>query len=573
MDVDSRRTSVTSKQIAESVLEMGQSRAKGHASAKGWWLGVSPGQISEFEHSILIPVRFRASHLNQANKLQVDALTVPRGQLFEIEHSLHVAVDSGSRLLEDVQVTLPIRIVGFLSIDPPPSQSLSSQLRTALSSRSPCSKQEAKATALGVPSPCPFTSSDQSSPSDYISSTQQARCIYGNGNLWATGTENDDLSEYSASQKFPIDLNESGFDSIPDELELGNLFLVDDTDEVAQHTIPTAGADLTYAGFSDLYYASQEHTDTIRGLQDENYEYSIDIWDHDSVTGVLDTLMEEIATSNDSELNTCNAQTQLTRRNLGVYRRSSFAARVEEKTRLVTAAYLNGSRDDYILQEQHQDSSTPSEERQNSKPYLSLKISPVLGGEGKQSSRGPSITQQLHRHPSSGIKTNIEDKNRQGLLVQNEDSRTYTKPSSNLSPSGTSTVPPTAPTVTSFQQEQEQQELTSSHVAIYNRHVSEIADNRLEGESLSPETGPQTQQNHPDRPTSDTGPNSGTGLPRVPPAMQTDVQKVSLPGAGDLTPTSASSTTSYASATSIGSVSVKDKVRQLEERVRVAAST
>lgn len=44
------------KEVAESVLEMGRNASKGHASAKGWWTGVAPGQELELSHFILIPV-------------------------------------------------------------------------------------------------------------------------------------------------------------------------------------------------------------------------------------------------------------------------------------------------------------------------------------------------------------------------------------------------------------------------------------------------------------------------------------------------------------------------------------
>ncbi|KAF8899044.1 hypothetical protein BD779DRAFT_1486738 [Infundibulicybe gibba] len=94
MDPDACQTSTTQKNIAESTLEMGQRGARGHASAKGWWTGVRPGERQEFAHFILIPP---------------DALSVTRGRLLEVEHSLRV---------------LPIRIVNFLSVDPPPSTPL-----------------------------------------------------------------------------------------------------------------------------------------------------------------------------------------------------------------------------------------------------------------------------------------------------------------------------------------------------------------------------------------------------------------------------------------------------------------
>lgn len=55
-DPDACQTSTTRKQVAVSVLEMGQSGEKGHASAKGWWSGVPSNHKLEFSHFILLPV-------------------------------------------------------------------------------------------------------------------------------------------------------------------------------------------------------------------------------------------------------------------------------------------------------------------------------------------------------------------------------------------------------------------------------------------------------------------------------------------------------------------------------------
>lgn len=49
-------TSSFTKQIVESNLEMGQVGSRGHASAKGWWTGVRPGQQLELGHFLLLPV-------------------------------------------------------------------------------------------------------------------------------------------------------------------------------------------------------------------------------------------------------------------------------------------------------------------------------------------------------------------------------------------------------------------------------------------------------------------------------------------------------------------------------------
>ncbi len=55
-DPDACQTSTTDRQVAESTLQMGQRGARGHASAKGWWTGVQPGETQEFSHFLLLPV-------------------------------------------------------------------------------------------------------------------------------------------------------------------------------------------------------------------------------------------------------------------------------------------------------------------------------------------------------------------------------------------------------------------------------------------------------------------------------------------------------------------------------------
>lgn len=57
-DPDSCQTVTAHKVMAEASLEISAGVAKGRASAKGWWTGVSPGQELEFSHFILLPVRW-----------------------------------------------------------------------------------------------------------------------------------------------------------------------------------------------------------------------------------------------------------------------------------------------------------------------------------------------------------------------------------------------------------------------------------------------------------------------------------------------------------------------------------
>lgn len=74
-DPDACQTSTTQKQVAESILEMSRRGAKGHASAKGWWTGVPPGERLEFSHSILLPVGKPCYYLFVDLKTALDSLT------------------------------------------------------------------------------------------------------------------------------------------------------------------------------------------------------------------------------------------------------------------------------------------------------------------------------------------------------------------------------------------------------------------------------------------------------------------------------------------------------------------
>lgn len=55
-DPDACETMTMRKVVTASALVMGQKCAKGHASAKGWWTGVRPGDTADFAHHIVIPV-------------------------------------------------------------------------------------------------------------------------------------------------------------------------------------------------------------------------------------------------------------------------------------------------------------------------------------------------------------------------------------------------------------------------------------------------------------------------------------------------------------------------------------
>ncbi|KAL0579438.1 hypothetical protein V5O48_002544 [Marasmius crinis-equi] len=100
-----REMTAVEKEVAESALEMAQRVARGHASAKGWWTGVHPDETLEFSHSILIPP---------------DALSIAKSRLLEVTYSIRVSINAGA-LTSDLHVLLPIRVINFLSVDPPPT--------------------------------------------------------------------------------------------------------------------------------------------------------------------------------------------------------------------------------------------------------------------------------------------------------------------------------------------------------------------------------------------------------------------------------------------------------------------
>lgn len=68
LDPDACQTTTTQKPIAQATLDMGQRGARGHASAKGWWTGVLPGETLDFSHFILLPVRPHPFYLSRSNK-------------------------------------------------------------------------------------------------------------------------------------------------------------------------------------------------------------------------------------------------------------------------------------------------------------------------------------------------------------------------------------------------------------------------------------------------------------------------------------------------------------------------
>ncbi|GAA5863885.1 hypothetical protein JCM1840_005804 [Sporobolomyces johnsonii] len=102
LDADACQTQTTRKKVTETTLEMGKKGSKG-VTAKGSWMGVEAGDSADFSHSLLVPP---------------DALSISRGRHLEVTYSVKVSV--GGSLSADVSTDIPVRIVNFVSLDPPP---------------------------------------------------------------------------------------------------------------------------------------------------------------------------------------------------------------------------------------------------------------------------------------------------------------------------------------------------------------------------------------------------------------------------------------------------------------------
>lgn len=118
-------------EISESRLVMADRTSRRAASSKGWWSGVNSDEKTAFTHCILVPVRrviwfqLRTIWLISCETFsQPDALSVARSKFLAIDHAIRVTIHVSAGILgltSHLSVTLPIRIVSLLSVDPPTS--------------------------------------------------------------------------------------------------------------------------------------------------------------------------------------------------------------------------------------------------------------------------------------------------------------------------------------------------------------------------------------------------------------------------------------------------------------------
>ncbi|PWN19970.1 hypothetical protein BCV69DRAFT_313177 [Microstroma glucosiphilum] len=107
---------VSRKRVAEEVLGVAQDASPDGSASQSWWTGVQPNSHLEFAHHLNIPV---------------EALSIARSRHVEISYEARVSVGSSSHA--DVIIDLPLRVVNFTSLDPPPLKSISGKSLSSIS--------------------------------------------------------------------------------------------------------------------------------------------------------------------------------------------------------------------------------------------------------------------------------------------------------------------------------------------------------------------------------------------------------------------------------------------------------
>ncbi|KAL0068666.1 hypothetical protein AAF712_004382 [Marasmius tenuissimus] len=232
-----REMTAVEKEVAESTLEMAQRVARGHASAKGWWTGVQADETLEFSHSISIPP---------------DALSIAKSRLLEVTYMIRVGISAGP-LTCDLHVSLPITVINFLSVDPPPTFPVLDKNFLNLEDDPECS---------GLL---------------YAPLTAHRKALEVIVNDGRTNEEPGNLSQTS-SLRAP----ERG---VPTHEEPDNISLQEDNDDFVEQAIGAMMADPKYGEhgprFADLYYESvQEGLADVAGTEDRLSRPG-SVFDHD----------------------------------------------------------------------------------------------------------------------------------------------------------------------------------------------------------------------------------------------------------------------------------------------------
>ncbi|WWC66743.1 uncharacterized protein I206_100648 [Kwoniella pini CBS 10737] len=99
-DLDACQTTTQRRKISEEIIEADFiSHGAGRVTGKGWWTGVDSGESGHWDLSLQIPPGM---------------LSIRRTRLIEVQYILRVTVNGS------IYVDVPVQLINFLSIDPPP---------------------------------------------------------------------------------------------------------------------------------------------------------------------------------------------------------------------------------------------------------------------------------------------------------------------------------------------------------------------------------------------------------------------------------------------------------------------
>lgn len=203
-------------------------------------------------------------------------MSITRSRLLEVDYSLRVTLSAGTLRTTDVQVTLPVRIVNFLSVDPPPSFPLASQGNDAVNYVNP---DKCDVASVLAPGRLQRNSHPHSRPvvvglfGSYGPTTRPLESLAeanDDSPVFPTRDLQDDALQDELPENSSDDLDLAGeyteensrydyLDALEPNDELGNLSMYeDDTDEVVQHALSLTKVDEfeNAPRFADLYYAS-----------------------------------------------------------------------------------------------------------------------------------------------------------------------------------------------------------------------------------------------------------------------------------------------------------------------------
>ncbi|KAL1411879.1 hypothetical protein Q8F55_002861 [Vanrija albida] len=96
--ISTARNKISEETVEADFMDVGS----GHVTGKGWWTGLEPGESNRWDISVPIPTGY---------------LSIPRSRFIEVSYVLRVTINN------NIYVDVPLELINFLSVDPPPMPS------------------------------------------------------------------------------------------------------------------------------------------------------------------------------------------------------------------------------------------------------------------------------------------------------------------------------------------------------------------------------------------------------------------------------------------------------------------